>query len=93
MWGKTTAAPAHGEPAMIVALLTAAVILGLAAVPLVFLLLIVAAVWIAFRHPRSRASIAACYPEPNGLLPLSSHDEKSKTPSAKSIPVVVRPIA
>jgi hypothetical protein len=38
------------------------------------------------------ASHRACYPETNGLLPLSSHD-KSKTPSAKSIPVVVRPIA
>jgi hypothetical protein len=29
----------------------------------------------------------------NGLLPLSYHDKKSKTPSAKSIPVVVRPMA
>ena len=37
-----------------------------------------------------RGSIAAYYPETNGLLPLSYHDKKSKTPSAKSIPVVVR---
>jgi anaerobic selenocysteine-containing dehydrogenase len=40
-----------------------------------------------------RGSIASYYPETNGLLPLSHHDKKSKTPSAKSIPVVVRPIA
>src|ERR1700692_2081072 len=37
-----------------------------------------------------RGSIASYYPETNNLLPLSSHDKKSKTPSAKSIPVVVR---
>ncbi len=30
-----------------------------------------------------RGSIAAYYPETNGLLPLSYHDKKSKTPSAK----------
>ena len=40
-----------------------------------------------------RGSIASYYPETNGLLPLSHHDKKSKTPSAKSIPVVVRPMA
>jgi hypothetical protein len=40
-----------------------------------------------------RGSIAAYYPETNGLMPLSYHDRKSKTPSAKSIPVVVRPMA
>jgi formate dehydrogenase major subunit len=40
-----------------------------------------------------RGSIAAYYPETNNLLPLSYHDKKSKTPSAKSIPVVVRPIS
>jgi molybdopterin-dependent oxidoreductase alpha subunit len=39
-----------------------------------------------------RGSIAAYYPETNGLLPLSHHDRKSKTPSAKSIPVIVRPM-
>ncbi len=33
-----------------------------------------------------RGSIAAYYPETNGLMPLSHHDKKSKTPSAKSIP-------
>jgi molybdopterin-dependent oxidoreductase alpha subunit len=38
-----------------------------------------------------RGSIAAYYPETNGLLPLSYHDKRSKTPSAKSIPVLVRP--
>jgi anaerobic selenocysteine-containing dehydrogenase len=35
-------------------------------------------------------SIAAYYPETNPLLPLAYHDPKSKTPAAKSIPVVVR---
>jgi molybdopterin-dependent oxidoreductase alpha subunit len=40
-----------------------------------------------------RGSIAAYYPETNNLLPLSYHDRRSKTPSAKSIPVVVRPIS
>ena len=40
-----------------------------------------------------RGSIAAYYPETNGLLPLSYHDKKSKTPSAKSIPVIVRSVA
>jgi molybdopterin-dependent oxidoreductase alpha subunit len=40
-----------------------------------------------------RGSIAAYYPETNGLMPLSYHDQKSKTPSAKSIPVLVRPMA
>ena len=40
-----------------------------------------------------RGSIAAYYPETNCLLPLSHHDKKSKTPSAKSIPVLVRAMA
>jgi formate dehydrogenase major subunit len=35
-------------------------------------------------------SIAAYYPETNPLLPLAYHDPKSKTPAAKSIPVLVR---
>ena len=39
-----------------------------------------------------QGSIAAYYPETSGLMPLSYHDKKSKTPSAKSIPVVVRPM-
>jgi anaerobic selenocysteine-containing dehydrogenase len=34
--------------------------------------------------------IAACYPEANPLLPLAHHAPKSKTPAAKSIPVLVR---
>ena len=37
-----------------------------------------------------RGSIGAYYPEANTLLPLSFHDAKSKTPAAKSIPVLVR---
>jgi molybdopterin-dependent oxidoreductase alpha subunit len=40
-----------------------------------------------------RGSVAAYYPETNGLLPLSYHDKKSKTPSAKSIPVIVKRLA
>ena len=39
-----------------------------------------------------RGSMASYYPETNALLPLSHHDKKSKTPSAKSIPVLVRPM-
>jgi molybdopterin-dependent oxidoreductase alpha subunit len=39
-----------------------------------------------------RGSIASYYPETNDLMPLSHHDAKSKTPSAKSIPVAVRPV-
>jgi molybdopterin-dependent oxidoreductase alpha subunit len=38
-----------------------------------------------------RGSIGAYYPEANPLLPLAYHDAKSKTPAAKSIPVLVRP--
>jgi formate dehydrogenase major subunit len=38
-----------------------------------------------------RGSVATYYPETNNLMPLSHHDPKSKTPSAKSIPVLVRP--
>ena len=45
------------------------------------------------RYNIPRGSIAAYYPETNNLLPLSFHDKKSKTPSAKSIPVLVRPMA
>ena len=38
-------------------------------------------------------SIAACSPEANLLLPLGYHAPKSKTPAAKSVPVVVRAMA
>jgi anaerobic selenocysteine-containing dehydrogenase len=40
-----------------------------------------------------RGSIAAYYPETNELMPVSHCDRLSKTPSAKSIPVIVRPMA
>ena len=40
-----------------------------------------------------RGSIAAYYPETNPLLPLSHRDPKSKTPAAKSIPVLVRTLS
>jgi anaerobic selenocysteine-containing dehydrogenase len=39
-----------------------------------------------------RGSIASYYPETNNLMPLSYYDQRSKTPSAKSIPVLVRPM-
>jgi molybdopterin-dependent oxidoreductase alpha subunit len=35
-------------------------------------------------------SIAGYYPECNPLIPIWHHDEKSKTPSAKSVPVTLR---
>jgi molybdopterin-dependent oxidoreductase alpha subunit len=38
-----------------------------------------------------RGSVGAYYPEANPLLPLDFYDVKSKTPAAKSIPVLVRP--
>jgi formate dehydrogenase major subunit len=38
-----------------------------------------------------KGSIGAYYPETNPLLPLAHHDLKSKTPAAKSIPVLVKP--
>jgi molybdopterin-dependent oxidoreductase alpha subunit len=38
-----------------------------------------------------QGSIGAYYPETNPLLPLAYYDQKSKTPAAKSIPVLVRP--
>jgi formate dehydrogenase major subunit len=38
-----------------------------------------------------KGSIGAYYPETNPLLPLAHYDRKSKTPAAKSIPVLVRP--
>ncbi len=40
-----------------------------------------------------KGSVATYYPETNELLPLSHHDARSKTPSAKSIPVLIRPMA
>jgi molybdopterin-dependent oxidoreductase alpha subunit len=38
-----------------------------------------------------QGSVGAYYPETNALLSLAHHDLKSKTPAAKSIPVLVRP--
>lgn len=44
-------------------------------------------------HDIPAGSIGAYYPETNPLLPLAHYDRKSGTPAAKSIPVLVRPIA
>ena len=41
----------------------------------------------------SRGSIAAYYPETNGLLPLRDHDRKARRRLQSGFPVVVRPIA
>jgi formate dehydrogenase major subunit len=40
-----------------------------------------------------RGSVGAYYPETNPLLALAHHDNKSQTPAAKSIPVLVRAMA
>ena len=50
---------------------------------------IVGGFW-AKAHPIALGSVGAYYPETNPLLPLAFHDEKSGTPAAKSIPVLVR---
>jgi formate dehydrogenase major subunit len=46
-------------------------------------------------HPYNipRGSVASYYPETNDLMPLAYHDAQSKTPVAKSIPVLVRAMA
>ena len=38
-----------------------------------------------------RGCLAAYYPETNGLVPLSSFAERARTPTSKSIPVLVHP--
>jgi anaerobic selenocysteine-containing dehydrogenase len=38
----------------------------------------------------ARGSVAAYYPEANGLVPLDYHDKESGTPSYKSVPVRIR---
>jgi molybdopterin-dependent oxidoreductase alpha subunit len=43
--------------------------------------------FIAIAHDIAPGSVAAYYPEANGLVPLSHHDPKSGTPSYKSVPV------
>lgn len=45
--------------------------------------------FIAIAHDIARGSVAAYYPEANGLVPLSYHDARSGTPSYKSIPVKI----
>jgi anaerobic selenocysteine-containing dehydrogenase len=36
-----------------------------------------------------RGSVAAYYPETNGLIALADHDKRSGTPAYKSVPVRV----
>jgi len=49
--------------------------------------------FVALPYDIPQGSIAAYYPETNPLLALAHHDAKSGTPAAKSIPVIVRPMA
>ncbi|HEY9348513.1 MAG TPA: FdhF/YdeP family oxidoreductase [Inquilinus sp.] len=44
----------------------------------------------AVAYDIARGSAAAYYPEANGLVALDSYDERSGTPTYKSIPVVIR---
>lgn len=44
----------------------------------------------AVAHDIARGSAAAYYPEANGLVALDSYDERSGTPTYKSIPVIIR---
>ncbi|WP_315834711.1 FdhF/YdeP family oxidoreductase [Bradyrhizobium prioriisuperbiae] len=46
----------------------------------------------AAAHAIAEGSIAAYYPEANVLVALESYDEKSGTPSYKSVPVLIRPV-
>ncbi len=44
----------------------------------------------AIAHDIARGSVAAYYPEANGLVPLDYQDKESGTPSYKSVPVHIR---
>ena len=44
---------------------------------------------VAYKLPRG--TIAGYYPECNVLVPITHHDEISKTPASKSVPVRVEP--
>jgi len=44
----------------------------------------------AVAHDIARGSVAAYYPEANGLVPLDYQDKESGTPSYKSVPVRIR---
>jgi anaerobic selenocysteine-containing dehydrogenase len=44
----------------------------------------------AIAHDIARGSVAAYYPEANGLVPLDYQDKQSGTPSYKSVPVRIR---
>jgi len=45
----------------------------------------------AIAYDIARGSVAAYYPEANGLVPLDYQDKDSGTPSYKSVPVRIRP--
>jgi molybdopterin-dependent oxidoreductase alpha subunit len=46
--------------------------------------------FVAVAFDISRGSVAAYYPEANGLVALANYDKRSGTPSYKSVPVVLR---
>ncbi|OYW11580.1 MAG: hypothetical protein B7Z59_04045, partial [Acidiphilium sp. 37-67-22] len=47
----------------------------------------------AIEYDIAEGSVAAYYPEANVLMPLSRHDRQSGTPTYKSVPVTVAPLA
>jgi len=46
--------------------------------------------FVAVAFDIARGSVAAYYPEANGLVALANYDSQSGTPSYKSVPVVLR---
>ncbi|MFP5391972.1 MAG: molybdopterin dinucleotide binding domain-containing protein, partial [Gammaproteobacteria bacterium] len=46
--------------------------------------------FVAVAFDIARGSVAAYYPEANGLVALASHDRQSGTPAYKSVPVLLR---
>jgi molybdopterin-dependent oxidoreductase alpha subunit len=46
--------------------------------------------FVAVAYDIARGSVAAYYPEANGLIALANYDQRSGTPSYKSVPVILR---
>ena len=46
--------------------------------------------FVAVAYDIARGSVAAYYPEANGLISLANFDARSGTPSYKSVPVQIR---
>lgn len=43
--------------------------------------------WTLLAYNKPRGTIARYYPECNVLVPITHHDQASKTPASKSVPV------